>query len=130
MPAGSRPNCARWGIEIDDSAGLPLNRTPPGVFLRLVLDLAASELAPVPLLAALKHPLAAGGLAPAAFRDLTRRLEQAIRGPRPAPGFAGLRDAVAGKNDERLPAFIGPAARPASAPCRICSRPTPCRSPG
>ena len=52
----------RWGIEIDDSAGLPLNRTPPGAFLRLVLDLAGSRLAPVPLLAALKHPLAAGGL--------------------------------------------------------------------
>jgi ATP-dependent helicase/nuclease subunit B len=97
---------ARWGIAIDDSAGLPLNRTPPGVFLRLVLDLAASELAPVQLLAALQHPLAAGGLAPAAFRDLTRRLEQAIRGPRPAPGFAGLRDALAGKDDDRLRAFI------------------------
>jgi ATP-dependent helicase/nuclease subunit B len=86
----------RWGIEIDDSAGLPLNRTPPGVFLRLVLELATSGLAPVPLLAALKHPLAAGGLAPAAFRDLTRTLEQAILGPRPAPGFAGLRAALAG----------------------------------
>src|SRR5205823_245316 len=86
----------RWRIEIDDSAGLPLNRTPPGVFLRLVLDLAASRLAPVPLLAALKHPLAAGGLAPAAFRDLARRLEQAILGPRPAPDFAGLKAALAG----------------------------------
>ncbi len=81
----------RWNIEIDDSAGLPLNRTPPGVFLRLVLDLAASSLAPVPLLAALKHPLAAGGLAPIAFRELTRSLERAILGPRPAPGFEGLR---------------------------------------
>jgi ATP-dependent helicase/nuclease subunit B len=86
----------RWGIDIDDSAGLPLNRTPPGVFLRLVLDLAASRLAPVPLLAALKHPLASGGLAPVAFRDIARQLEQAIRGPRPAPGFAGLRAALAG----------------------------------
>ena len=84
----------RWGIEIDDSAGLPLNRTPPGVFLRLVLDLAASGLAPVPLLAALKHPLAAGGLAPVIFRELTRTLERAILGPRPAPGFAGLEDAL------------------------------------
>ena len=46
----------RWDIEIDDSAGVPLARTPPGVFLRLVLDLAATALAPVPLLAALKHP--------------------------------------------------------------------------
>ena len=43
----------------------------------------------VPLLAALKHPLAAGGLAPEVFRDHARRLEAAIRGPRPAPGFAG-----------------------------------------
>ncbi len=86
----------RWGIAIDDSAGLPLNRTPPGAFLRLVLDLADSALAPVPLLAALKHPLAAGGLAPALFRDYARRLEAAIRGPRPAPGFAGLRAALAG----------------------------------
>jgi len=97
---------ARWGIAIDDSAGLPLNRTPPGVFLRLVLDLAASELAPVPLLSALKHPLAAGGLMPAVFRDLTRRLEQAIRGPRPAASFAGLMDAVAGKQSHRLQDFI------------------------
>ena len=88
----------RWGIAIDDSAGVPLNRTPPGAFLRLVLDLADSALAPVPLLAALKHPLAAGGLAPAVFRDHARRLEGAIRGPRPAPGFGGLRAALAGRN--------------------------------
>jgi ATP-dependent helicase/nuclease subunit B len=104
----------RWGIDIDDSAGLPLNRTPPGVFLRLVLDLAASRLSPVPLLAALKHPLASGGLAPAAFRDIARQLEQAIRGPRPAPGFAGLRAALVGKKAgllrfvDRLESCLGP----------------------
>jgi ATP-dependent helicase/nuclease subunit B len=94
----------RWGIEIDDSAGLPLSRTPPGVFLRLLLDLAASGLAPVPMLAALKHPLAAGGLAPVAFRELTRALEAAILGPRPAPGFAGLKAALA-RADGRLCRF-------------------------
>jgi len=48
----------------------------------------------VPLLAALKHPLAAGGLDPAVFRRLARRLEKEILGPRPAPGFAGLRAAL------------------------------------
>ncbi|HVH76049.1 MAG TPA: double-strand break repair protein AddB [Stellaceae bacterium] len=80
----------RWGIDIDDSAGLPLNRTPPGAFLRLVAELAESRLAPVPLFAALKHPLAAGGMRPEQFRDLVRRLERAIRGPRPAPGIDGL----------------------------------------
>jgi ATP-dependent helicase/nuclease subunit B len=95
----------RWGIDIDDSAGLPLNRTPPGTFLRLILDLADSALAPVPLLAALKHPLAAGGMAPAVFRDSARRLEAAIRGPRPAPGFLGLRAALAG-SDALLLGFV------------------------
>jgi ATP-dependent helicase/nuclease subunit B len=103
----------RWDIEIDDSAGLPLNRTPPGVFLRLVLELAGSRLAPVPLLAALKHPLASGGLAPVAFRDLARQLEREILGPRPAPGFAGLKAALAVASDtlrrfaERLEACFG-----------------------
>ncbi len=33
----------RWGIEIDDSAGIPLDRTPPGIFLRLVVAAAASN---------------------------------------------------------------------------------------
>src|SRR5262249_10662866 len=94
----------RWGIEIDDSAGMPLNLTPPGVFLRLVLDVAASGLAPVPLLSALKHPLAAGGMQPANFRALARRLEEVIRGPRPAPGFAGLRAALDG-SEPRLQRF-------------------------
>lgn len=104
----------RWDIDIDDSAGLPLNRTPPGVFLRLVLDLAGTELAPVPLLAALKHPLASGGLAPVVFRDLARQLEQTIRGPRPAPGFTGLRAALASERGglarfvDRLEACLGP----------------------
>jgi ATP-dependent helicase/nuclease subunit B len=95
----------RWGIEIDDSAGVPLNRTPPGAFLRLVIELAASRLAPVPLLAALKHPLAAGGIDPAAFRRQARRLEKAILGPRPAPGIGGLRAAL-GDEDTGLHRFV------------------------
>ncbi|MBV9687927.1 MAG: double-strand break repair protein AddB, partial [Alphaproteobacteria bacterium] len=104
----------RWDIDIDDSAGSPLNRTPPGIFLRLVLELAASQLAPVPLLAALKHPLASGGLAPIAFRNFARRLEMAILGPRPAPGFVGLKAALRGESvelrrfAERLETCLGP----------------------
>ncbi len=102
----------RWGVEIDNSAGMPLSRSPPGVFLRLVLELVESQLAPVPMLAALKHPLASGGLAPVAFRDLSRELEKAIRGPRPAPGFAGLKAALAAdyalqRFVERLEACLG-----------------------
>ena len=90
----------RWGIEIDDSAGLPLARTPPGAFLRLILEAAESDLAPVPLLALLKHPLAAGGLSPEMFRARARRLERKILGPRPAPGFRGLRAALGGEEAE------------------------------
>ena len=95
----------RWGIDIDDSAGLPLNRTPPGAFLRLVAELAESGLAPVPLCAALKHPLAAGGMRPERFRDLARRLERAIRGPRPAPGAEGLLAAL-GDGEKPLVRFV------------------------
>jgi ATP-dependent helicase/nuclease subunit B len=104
----------RWGIEIDDSAGAPLDKTPPGVFLRLLLDCAAEQLAPLPLLATLKHPLAAGGLAPEEFRALVRRLEmRALRGPRPAPGIAGLRAALPRQRAlerfiERLEAALAP----------------------
>ena len=81
----------RWGIEIDDSAGIPLADTVPGVFLRLTADAVTNDAGPVALLAALKHPLAAGGLDPSLFRKRVRQMEIAIlRGPRPAPGFQGL----------------------------------------
>lgn len=85
----------RWNIGIDDSAGLPLGDTPPGTFIRLVARMVAERFAPVPLLAALKHPLAGGGTGIGHFRRTVRRLELAVlRGPRPAPGLAGLRRAL------------------------------------
>ena len=47
---------------------------------------------PVALLALLKHPLCAAGMARAELLDAARLLEaKALRGPAPAPGFAGLR---------------------------------------
>src|SRR3546814_11626368 len=78
----------RWDIEVDDSAGVPLGETPTGAFLRLLARAAAEEAAPVPLLAVLKHPFAAAGMSPAAFRRRTRLLARSIlRGPRPQPGL-------------------------------------------
>ncbi len=88
---------ARWSVEVDDSAGTLLVHTPPGAFLRLTARAVVDELAPVSLLACLKHPLAAAGLTPAAFRGRVRALERRVlRGPRPAPGLSGLEHAVAG----------------------------------
>jgi len=85
----------RHGVVADDSAGEPLAETPPAVFLRLLTRAVAEELAPVPLLALLKHPLAAAGLSPAACRTAARALEQAsLRGPRPPRGLTGLRMAL------------------------------------
>jgi len=82
----------RHGVVADDSAGEPLAETPPAVFLRLLTRAVAEELAPVPLLALLKHPLAAAGLSQAACRAAARALEQAcLRGPRPPRGLTGLR---------------------------------------
>lgn len=86
----------RWGIEADDSAGRPLLSTPPGVFARLVLDVALSDFAAVPVLALLKHPFAALGLGRGAVRAATQALEiGALRGPQPPPGIVGLRKALA-----------------------------------
>jgi ATP-dependent helicase/nuclease subunit B len=82
----------RWEIEIDDSAGTPLATTPPGTFLRLVAEAVAQAFAPIPLLALLKHPLAALGAAPATLRRQARTFEMdVLRGPRPAPGLESLR---------------------------------------
>lgn len=85
----------RYAVEVDDSAGIELAETPCGTYLRTTAAMIAEACAPVPLLAALKHPLAAGGEQPAAFRAKVRRLEVlALRGPRPARGFKGLAAAL------------------------------------
>ena len=90
----------RWGVAIDRSAGAPLLESRPAVFLRLCAEVVAADFAPVPLLALLKHPLAACGLAPGQVRQVARELERrALRGPRPAGGLAGLRAAVQDDKD-------------------------------
>jgi ATP-dependent helicase/nuclease subunit B len=84
---------ARWNITAEDSGGDALAQTPAGIFARLAADVALGGLAPVPLLALLKHPLLRLGTS-----DRTRAvaaLERAIlRGPRPNPGSAGLAHAL------------------------------------
>ncbi|MCC7272874.1 MAG: double-strand break repair protein AddB, partial [Alphaproteobacteria bacterium] len=88
----------RWGIAVDDSAGMPLGDTPPGAFLRLLARAFTDAAAPVPLLSLLKHPLAAGAMEPGLFRARVRAIEKAaLRGPRPAPGLAGLAAALPGE---------------------------------
>ena len=107
----------RYGVVADDSAGEALAQSPPAVFLRLLARAVAEELAPVALLALLKHPLAAAGLSPAACRAAARALELAcLRGPRPTRGVTGLRRGLdRARADtallERLEACLEPALR-------------------
>ncbi len=87
----------RWGIAADDSAGQPLSVTAPGTLLLGIVGAAAEELAPVALLALLKHPLVGGeGEERIAWLDAARALDLELRGPRPAPGLAGLDETFAG----------------------------------
>jgi len=82
---------ARWGIEADDSAGKPLSTTPVGTLLLGIASAAAEELAPVSLLALLKHPLVGGeGDDRVKWLEAVRQLDLKLRGPRPAAGLAGL----------------------------------------
>ncbi len=92
----------RWGIEIDDSAGQPLSGAAPAVFLVLVAEMVAQSFAPVPMLAALKHPLAAAGLSRGEFLNHVRGIERrALRGPRPEAGLDGLGWALTAAEAER-----------------------------
>ncbi len=94
----------RLGIEIDDSAGYPLGDTPSGCFLRLVSEMTASEAAPAPLLALLRHPLASANQDPAQCRKLSRQIEKnLLRGLRLNPGLPALAEAATHEKD-----FIAP----------------------
>ncbi|AXS39074.1 double-strand break repair protein AddB [Breoghania sp. L-A4] len=85
----------RWGLEVDDSAGRPLDQTPPAMLARLTAQAALGGLEPVALLALLKHPLTRLGLPAADIRETARALERAVlRGPRPQDGTHGLLAAI------------------------------------
>ena len=80
----------RWNVAVDNSGGDALADTPAGVFARLAAEAALGGLAPVTLLALLKHPLLrlgthAGGNAHAIGVAGAR----AAARPAPAPGNRG-----------------------------------------
>ncbi|KQN03726.1 double-strand break repair protein AddB [Sphingomonas sp. Leaf25] len=81
---------ARWDIAIDDSAGQPLSLMAPGTLLLALVEAATQGFAPVALLALLKHPLVRQDGDRIGWLDGVRRLDRALRGPRPAAGLAGI----------------------------------------
>ncbi|WP_420568989.1 double-strand break repair protein AddB [Thalassovita sp.] len=69
----------RWGVLPDDSAGTPLQLTPPGRFLRHVSALFHQKLTSEALLTLLSHPLTHSGGQRGMHLLLTRELELHVR---------------------------------------------------
>jgi ATP-dependent helicase/nuclease subunit B len=80
-----------WGIRVDDSAGRPFGKTPPGTFLDLVINAITKEFAPAEVMALLKHPLTRLGRDAFTVRRAARALE-----------IAAFRDVYLGRGPDGL----------------------------
>ncbi len=91
-----RAELDRWGITVDDSAGQPLSDTPPGAFIRLLMEAALEGFAPPALAALAAHPLACFGWPRDDFLHRFSALETAVlRGLAAFPGLPELPALVA-----------------------------------
>ncbi|MFA6115580.1 MAG: double-strand break repair protein AddB [Sphingomonas sp.] len=98
-------HAARWGIEIDDTAGRPLSILPSGTLLTALAEAATQRFAPLALLTLLKHPLVRFGDGRGAWLEGTRALDRVLRGPRPAAGLTGIDDHLANPSDRERKLF-------------------------
>ena len=80
----------RWDVQVDDTAGQALAKLPEGVFFLNLLAAVADGFPPAEFLALLKHPLVQRGEGRLSWLDHVRELDLLLRGPRPAPGLAGI----------------------------------------
>lgn len=100
-----------WGLMVDDSAGRPLAKSPPGVFLDHVAETIHSDFAPGPLMALLKHPLARLGLPIGQVRRSVRALELlAFRQAYIGTGLDGIARALDNAEREALDESFRPRA--------------------
>ena len=83
---------ARWGIALDDSAGVPFANTPRGNFLRLVAAWLEAPHDPLSLMAMLKHPLCRAGLPASDYYPAVTAMDFALRGQPPGTRFDALID--------------------------------------
>ncbi len=84
----------RWDIRVDDSAGQPLIQLPPATLLLGLAEMAADRIAPVPLLAVVKHPLTRSGDGRLEWLEEVRLLDLALRGPRLGLGLGAIDKAI------------------------------------
>ena len=90
-----RAELKRWDIDVEDSAGVPLSDTRPGLLARLICEASASNFSVRSVYALLHHPLFRCGLSRENLIGAIRAVELAVlRGVEPSPGLAGLRAAM------------------------------------
>ena len=83
--------CRKWGIEVDDSAGIPMGDTPVGTFMLLILEACSRKMAPGAVLALLRHEYCGLGLSHEDRAAAIAKLDQFfLRGSKPAAGAQGL----------------------------------------
>lgn len=70
---------SRFEINVDDSAGLPLNLSPVGIFLRLITEAAEEMESEIKLITLLKHPFTLLNLSAAEFRKNAYLYERLLR---------------------------------------------------
>ncbi|WP_295446240.1 double-strand break repair protein AddB [Sphingorhabdus sp. EL138] len=80
----------RWGIEVDDSAGIPLLQTPPGTLALALVDAIWSRFSASSILAIAKHPLVFAGTQRLAWLDHVRQLDLALRGTASSIGLSAI----------------------------------------
>ncbi|MFV0321828.1 MAG: double-strand break repair protein AddB [Alphaproteobacteria bacterium] len=78
----------RWHLDIDDSAGVALSKTPIGIYLCLINEMAAENIRPRSLVAFLKHPFTHLGKDRNQLRPLARKLDIYLREAGNIEGFA------------------------------------------
>jgi ATP-dependent helicase/nuclease subunit B len=91
----------RWSLAVAPSSGIPLQRTPAGSFLLLLVRWVRDPGDPVRLLAVLKHEFARVGRSPNQLRRLLSIMErEALRGPRRYSTLEDLADRLENPREE------------------------------
>jgi ATP-dependent helicase/nuclease subunit B len=101
---------ARWGVEVEDSAGRTLRQTPAGALARLVLS-AAVDLRPLTAQALIAHPSARFGRASAECEAAARALELGIFRAAPLASLDELDKAFAAARSATVDPHAHPAVR-------------------
>jgi ATP-dependent helicase/nuclease subunit B len=90
----------RWGITVDDSAGVPLLQKPEAALVMALAELLAHDFAPVPLLTVLKHPLVHSGEGRVEWLEQVRNLDLLLRGPNEGIGLSAIGKRIANENNK------------------------------